>query len=79
MEKIPIMINGLPGNVAQTMAVAGLTDDRFIVIPYSLTGADILEQTVTVGKKEILLLKPDTRDDKIKEILSDYPEVIAVD
>jgi len=73
------MINGLPGNVARTMAAAGIADDRFLVMPYSLTGKDILEHATMVGKQEFLLVKPDTRDDKIKEILSQYPEVIAVD
>ncbi len=79
MEKIPIMINGLPGNVARTMAAAGLRDDRFLVMPFSLTGADISDSTVMVDKMEFSLVKPDTRDEKIKEIFSQYPFFIAVD
>jgi 4-hydroxy-tetrahydrodipicolinate reductase len=79
MEKIPIMVNGLPGNVARIMAVAGLADDRFLVMPYSLTGADISEAFVMVDKEKFLLIKPDTRDEKIKEIQSQYPFFIAVD
>ena len=73
------MINGLPGNVARTMAVAGLADDRFIVIPFSLTGTNIDESFAMVDKEEFLLVKPDIRDEKIKEILSQYPFFIAVD
>ncbi len=79
MEKIPIMINGLPGNVARTMAVAGLKDDRFLVMPFSLTGADIPEAAVMVDEMEFSLVKPDKRDEKIKDIFSQYPFFIAVD
>ena len=73
------MINGLPGNVARIMAAAGIADERFIVIPYSLTGQDIPEPTAMVGETEFLLVKPDTRDKKIREIFAQYPFFIAVD
>jgi 4-hydroxy-tetrahydrodipicolinate reductase len=78
-KKIPIMINGLPGNVARIMAAAGFADERFIVMPYSLTGQDILEPTAMVGETKFLLVKPDTRDKKIREIFTQYPSFIAVD
>ncbi len=73
------MINGLPGNVARTMAAAGIADERFLVMPYSLTGQDIPETTAMVGENEFLLCKPDTRDKKIKAIFAQYPFFIAVD
>lgn len=73
------MINGLPGNVARTMAAAGIADDRFLVMPYSLTGQDIPGTTSMIGKNEFSLVKPDTRDEKIKEIFAQYPFFIAVD
>ena len=73
------MINGLPGNVARIMAAAGIADDRFLVLPYSLTGQDIPEPTAMVGKNEFSLIKPDTRDTLIKEIFALYPSFIAVD
>jgi 4-hydroxy-tetrahydrodipicolinate reductase len=79
MEKIPIMINGLPGNVARIMAAAGMKDDRFFVMPYSLTGADILDTTTQVDNQNFCLVKPDTRDKIIKEIFNQYPSFIAVD
>ena len=79
MKKIPIMINGLPGNVARIMASAGMKDDRFIVIPYSLTGADIIDTTTPVDNQNFCLVKPDTRDEIIKEIFIRYPSFIAVD
>jgi 4-hydroxy-tetrahydrodipicolinate reductase len=79
MEKIPIMINGLPGNVARIMASSAMEDDRFLVLPYSLTGADISAESETIDKKSFSLVKPDTRDDKIKKIISQYPFFIAID
>jgi 4-hydroxy-tetrahydrodipicolinate reductase len=79
MKKIPIMINGLPGNVARIMAAAGMKDDRFIVMPYSLTGADISDTTTQVDNQNFSLLKPDTRDEIVKELFAQYPSFIAVD
>lgn len=79
MKKIPIMINGLPGNVARIMAAAGMKDDRFIVMPYSLTGADISDTTTQVDNQNFSLLKPDTRDEIVKELFAQHPSFIAVD
>ncbi|WDP88798.1 MAG: dihydrodipicolinate reductase [Desulfobacter sp.] len=79
MTPIPIMINGLPGNVARIIAAGALSDQRFDLVPFSLTGADVQPASVTVGQVEINLVKPDTRNDKIKEILAAYPGLVAVD
>lgn len=79
MNHIPIMINGLPGNVARIMAAAALKDERFILVPFSLTGEDITDDDVEVDTHKIHLLKPSTRDSRIKEILSQYPGLVAVD
>ena len=68
MKKINIMINGLPGNVAKTMTASALNDDRFNVIPFSLTGQEIEDKTVSKDDIIFELLKQDTRDAKIKEI-----------
>ncbi|NNL75516.1 MAG: dihydrodipicolinate reductase, partial [Desulfobacterales bacterium] len=43
METIKVMVNGLPGNVARILAGHIHKDKRFNLIPYSLTGAEILE------------------------------------
>ncbi len=77
--KLPVMINGLPGNVAKTMALGAQGDERFIVIPYSLTGADILDDIIKINTMDFSLIKPDSRDEKIKHILSLYPFFIAID
>lgn len=79
MTTIPIMINGLPGNVARTMAAAAITDERFTLVPFSLTGADIQTTSVTVDGVDIELVRPDVRGDKIKEIQAANPGLVAVD
>jgi len=79
MEKIPVMINGLPGNVAKTMASAAIADERFTIIPYSLTGADVPDNMTNIETMDFTLVKPDTRNEKIKDILSLYPFFIAID
>lgn len=73
------MINGLPGNVAKIMTASALKDDRFNVIPLSLTGQDIDDKTADVNDITFELIKPDTRDEKIKEIKSQFASFIAID
>ena len=41
MNSIKVMVNGLPGNVARTVAGYLLNDERFELIPHSLTGPEI--------------------------------------
>ena len=79
MEKINVMINGLPGNVAKTMTAAALNDDRFNVVPFSLTGQDIADNTTQMDNITLELIKPDTRDEKIKEIKLQFTSFIAID
>ncbi len=79
MEKINIMVNGLPGNVAQKMAAFAIKDDCFELIPFSLTGPEIDEIVTLVASQEITLVKPETRDEIIKKIKSDYNEFISID
>lgn len=79
MEKINVMINGLPGNVARKVAQFAILDDRFKVIPFSLTGQEIEEKTVRVDPIDFELLKPDVRDKKIREIKSQFSSFIAID
>ena len=41
MSIINVMVNGLPGNVAQIVARHILKDPRFELLPYSMTGPEI--------------------------------------
>ncbi len=79
MGIINIMINGLPGNVAKELAKSAITDDRFQVLPFSLTGQEIQEESFTIDSTLIELVKPDTRDSKISSIKVEFPSFIAID
>lgn len=79
METIPIMINGLPGKVACTLAAAALADPRFTVLPHSLTGQDIPEESFALGTTVFSLLKPETRDKTIQPLIKTHPFFIAID
>jgi 4-hydroxy-tetrahydrodipicolinate reductase len=79
MEKISVMINGLPGNVAKKMAQFAITNERYQIVPFSLTGQEIAENEVQIDGVAITLVRPDVRDLKIAQILNTYPEVIAID
>ena len=76
---IHTMINGLPGNVARTLAAAARKDERLNLVPFSLTGMDIPETQVDIDGTPVTLVKPDTRDKEILSILEAYPGLIAVD
>jgi 4-hydroxy-tetrahydrodipicolinate reductase len=73
------MINGLPGNVAATMARAAVSDPRFRLIPVSMTGPDIPDSFVRIGDIDITLIKPEDRKTAIEEIRHQFGDFIAID
>jgi 4-hydroxy-tetrahydrodipicolinate reductase len=73
------MINGLPGKVAMTIASHVISDDRFTLVPYSLTGPEIQEDFHTINTQKIRLVLPKDRNDLIQEICSRYPGLISID
>ncbi len=79
MSSVPVMINGLPGKVADVIATAVLADARFSIVPYSLTGEDIPDTKTSIGTTEITLLKPSARETAITGIIDAYPGLISVD
>jgi len=79
MEKINIMINGLPGNVARKMAQVAIADERFNIIPFSLTGQEIESKSHIIDSMNFELVKPDIRDKRIQEIKSCFASFIAID
>ena len=79
MKPICVMVNGLPGNMAATVAGHVVNDSRFDLIPFSLTGADISFSEFKLGDMLIRLLHPDNRDAAIGDILKKYPGTIMVD
>ena len=79
MEPIRIMVNGIPGNMAVKVASHAIKDNRFHVIPQSLTGPDISETEYAFGPEKFRLLHPETRDEDITEIINNQGTFICVD
>lgn len=79
MDKIKIMINGIPGNVAVQVVGKAMTDSRFEVLPVSLTGPEIEANDHPVGSTRVRLLKPAGRDKALEAIKNDHGSVIAID
>ena len=79
MEQIKIMVNGIPGNMAGIAARHVIKDDRFDLIPFSLTGPEIEETEYSIDGFNIQLIHPSNRDVKIEEIKQDLDLFITVD
>ncbi|MFZ5564520.1 MAG: dihydrodipicolinate reductase [Thermodesulfobacteriota bacterium] len=79
MQPVPVMINGLPGNVAKIIVSHVLRDKRFFLAPFSLTGPEIQDPAVTVDNVSIQLVRPDVRQARIDAIAGQYPGLISVD
>ena len=79
MTPVNIMVNGLPGNVAATVAKKVLADTRFELVPHSLTGPEIAEREITVAGASIELIQPDGRTEKLEAIRVDHGPFISVD
>jgi 4-hydroxy-tetrahydrodipicolinate reductase len=79
MSTINVMVNGLPGNVTLLVAEHILADDRFTLVPFSLTGPEIEQPDCQVAGLSVKLLRPDIRDQEIGAIRSEFEEMICVD
>ena len=79
MEKINLMINGLPGNVAKTIARAALKDERFNPVKFSLTGQEIGEESIVIDGFEFILVKPNARKQIPDKIRAEYGDFITID
>ena len=79
MSPVKIMLNGLPGNVAQVICRHALADDRITVLPYSLTGPEIEVPSCHVGETAIDLILPDQREKRIEAIMKTEGPFICVD
>ncbi len=79
MNVIKVMVNGLPGKMATNVVEHVITDDRFELISYSLTGPETTEAETKVGWATITLIRPDQREEAITEILKKEKQFIAVD
>ena len=79
MNRLKVMVNGLPGNVAGSIAKHILEDDRFELLPYSMTGPDIAIAEYLIVDIPVQLVKPDVRDAEITRIREAEGPFITVD
>lgn len=79
MNRIKIMINGVPGKVASSILLNAQKDSRFEILPWSLTGPEIAETVCPIHGMKINLLKPDKRNQVIDSIKKEHGMFISID
>lgn len=79
MGKIKIMVNGIPGNMAVLVAKRALMDNRFDLIPESLTGPEIQENEFHLETVSVNLIRPENREKAIHDIKTTYGEFLTAD
>jgi 4-hydroxy-tetrahydrodipicolinate reductase len=79
MKPIPIMINGLPGNVASMIAHHALGDGRFTLLPHSLTGPEIEKDYCIISTRSFDLVRPADREQAMDAIQKRHAYFISVD
>ncbi len=79
MDTIKIMVNGLPGNVATTIARHALNDERFQVIPISFTGPDTTLLTQDIDGTTFKLVTPEQRKTGVAALKEQEGTFISID
>ena len=79
MSTIKVMVNGLPGNVARTVAEHLLKDGRFELVPYSLTGPEVQESEYIIDNISVKLIQSDQRASQIEQIKQSQGAFLSVD
>jgi 4-hydroxy-tetrahydrodipicolinate reductase len=79
MNNIKVMVNGLPGDMASNVVKHTLSDDRFELIPYSLTGPEITETEKVIDSVSIRLIQPENRDKAISTLKEKEGFFLSVD
>jgi 4-hydroxy-tetrahydrodipicolinate reductase len=79
MDRIKVMLNGLPGNVTQIIARTALADQRLKVLPWSLTGPEIDAREFHLNDTLFNLIPPEQREETIQEIKNAEGDFISVD
>jgi 4-hydroxy-tetrahydrodipicolinate reductase len=79
MQPISVMVNGIPGKVACTVARHVLGDRRFRLIPSSFTGPEIPEPEHTIEGTAVRLIRPEGRAAAVRELSTAQGEFLSVD
>jgi len=79
MNRIKVMVNGLPGNMTNAVAKHVIHDKRFDLIPQSLTGPEITQLSHVVESIPINLITPGNHKHAILEIIDREGPFISID
>ena len=79
MNRLKLMVNGLPGKVATVIARHAIADDGVDFIPQSFTGPEITAESMTLDDVAVRLVKPQDRDTEIQAIKSSEGQFISID
>jgi 4-hydroxy-tetrahydrodipicolinate reductase len=79
MNRIKLMVNGLPGNMAANVAGHALDDHRFELISQSLTGPEITDTQTTIDGVAFGLIQPRDRDRAVSAIKDKEGSFLSVD
>lgn len=79
MDRIKVMVNGLPGSMASYVVKHALADSRFELIAQSLTGPEINETETIIDAVSIKLIQPQDRDQIINDIKKKEDSFLSVD
>lgn len=76
---IPVMVNGIPGKVACTVARHVCNDPRFALVPASFTGPEIDAAAHPVEGVRIRLIRPADRQAALAELRQAHGAFLSVD
>ncbi|MBW2489601.1 MAG: dihydrodipicolinate reductase [Deltaproteobacteria bacterium] len=79
MNRIKLMVNGLPGNMATNVVKHALEDRRFELITQSLTGPEITDTETVIDSVSFDLIQPQDRDRSILSIKDKESPFLSVD
>lgn len=79
MKSAKLMINGIPGNVANELAKRVIRDKVHELVPYSLTGPEIEAKQHQIESVSIALLQPDIRKAGIRDVIDEHGDFISID
>jgi len=79
MERIKVMVNGIPGNMAVNVAKHVINDSMFELIPYALTGPEITETEYALDSMVISLIHPQESEKAIAAIREKENYFVSVD
>jgi len=79
MAPTKVMVNGLPGRVAEVVARQVLKHPAYELIPWSLTGPEIDLAEHVLADRKVELIRPQDRQERMTDIIAREDAFISVD